>query len=115
MEDGNKNLRELHENLSNSDSLNFNVPYEQFVADMSNEDNLEALHKNMPKYFGGFNVPYNQFKKDMGFDSGEEPSMRKDEQDRTFYQPEAPKTARETTQTPELTYSEKVGSDYEET
>jgi hypothetical protein len=57
------NLRKLHTSLSEKNE-DFNVPYEQFEADMQIEDNLKNLHSSLTGKYG-FNVPYDQFKADM--------------------------------------------------
>ncbi len=56
------NLQRLHDNLSKKDG--FNVPFDQFKADMQDENNLKRLHENLSKK-DNFNVPYDQFKVDM--------------------------------------------------
>ncbi|WP_321995360.1 JAB domain-containing protein [Draconibacterium orientale] len=56
------NLKKLHSNLMKKDG--FEVPYDQFVTDMQDENNLKKLHYNLMQK-DGFRVPYKQFQTDM--------------------------------------------------
>lgn len=69
MADSKENIKKLHKNLTERWD-GFNVSYEQFEADMQDEEKLSRLHSNLTEKWDGFNVPIEQFKIDMSVGGG---------------------------------------------